>query len=172
MDNTFWINWGYITWVTKDSEMDLMPRSSQDTYNFTDFNSIPLLGQDKANCCVDAEYFSLRNSHGTKEAFPHPMEMNDTMRKQSGLYHQQTQTILRNVVTPTMCAFGFLGNLLNIIVLLRLRLLRPGGARDNGTHLGLIVLAVSDMLFCLSMFPRFLVSESSSIFDEKDFRWF
>ena len=152
--------------------MDLMPRSSQDEYNFTKSNSIPLLGQDNVNCCLDTEYLSLWDTHGTKQAFPHPMEMNSTMRKQSSLYHQQTQTILRNVVTPTMCAFGFLGNLLNIIVLSKLRLLRPGGARDNGTHLGLIVLAVSDMLFCLSMFPRFLVSESSSIFDEKDFKWF
>ena len=149
-----------------------MSRSSETTDNFTDFSSFPLLGQNKANCCVDTEYSSFWDTHGTKHVFPHPMEMNGTMRKQTNLYHQQTQTILRNVVTPTICAFGFLGNLLNIIVLSRLRLFRPGGARDNGTHLGLIVLAVSDMLFCLSMFPRFLVSESSSIFNDKDFRWF
>ena len=163
----------YIPWLTKDFEMDLMSRSSDPTNNFTDFGSFLLLGQNiKANCCVDREYPFYWDTHGTKQVFPHPMEINGTMRKQPNLYHQQTQTILRNVVTPTICAFGFLGNLLNIIVLSWLRLLRPGGARDNGTHLGLIVLAVSDMLFCLSMFPRFLVSESSSIFDEKDFRWF
>ena len=152
--------------------MDLMSRSSETTDNFTEFSSFPLLEQNKANCSVETEYPSFWDQDGTEQEFPHPMEMNGTMTKQTNLYHQQTQTILRNVVTPTICAFGFLGNLLNIIVLSRLRLFRPGGAQDNGTHLGLIVLAVSDMLFCLSMFPRFLVSESSSIFDDKDFRWF
>ena len=86
--------------------------------------------------------------------------------------NREVQTVLRNIVTPVICTLGFLGNIVNIIVLSKLQLLRTNGAKDNGTHLGLIVLAVSDTLFCLSMFPRFLVSESSSIFSHMDFRWF
>ena len=86
--------------------------------------------------------------------------------------HKEIQTVLRNIITPIICILGFLGNIVNIIVLSRLRLLRTNGAKDNGTHLGLIVLAVSDMLFCVSMFPRFLVSESFLIFSHMDFRWF
>ena len=86
--------------------------------------------------------------------------------------HYQVQKFLTNIITPIICAFGFLGNTVNIIVLSRFRKLRTDGVRDSGIHLGLIVLAVSDMLFCFAMCPRFLVSESSSVFKQKDFRWF
>ena len=83
-----------------------------------------------------------------------------------------TRRALRNVITPIICTFGFLGNVVNIIVLSRLRLLRREARRDGGIHFGLIALAFSDMLFCVSMFPRLMVSESSSIFSDKNFRWF
>ena len=96
--------------------------------------------------------------------------INSTVQRYSS--HHRVQRFLRNIITPIICVLGFLGNIINIIVLSRLRLLRNDGARDSGTHLGLTVLAVSDMLFCLSMFPRCLVPESSSLFEKKDFYLF
>ena len=96
--------------------------------------------------------------------------INRTVQQYSS--HHGVQRFLRNIITPIICVLGFLGNIINIIVLSRLRLLRNDGARDSGTHLGLTVLAVSDMLFCLSMFPRCLVPESSALFEKKDFYLF
>ena len=97
-------------------------------------------------------------------------DINRTVQQYSS--HHGVQRFLRNIITPIICLLGFLGNIINIVVLSRLRLLRNDGARDSGTHLGLTVLAVSDMLFCLSMFPRCLVPESSSLFEKKDFYLF
>ena len=102
--------------------------------------------------------------------FPDTMDLNRRLKTYS--YHEETRRALRNVITPIICTFGFLGNVVNIIVLSRLRLLRREARRDGGIHFGLIALAFSDMLFCVSMFPRLMVSESSSIFSDKNFRWF
>ena len=38
--------------------------------------------------------------------------------------NREVQTVLRNIITPIICILGFLGNVVNIIVLSRLRLLR------------------------------------------------
>ena len=94
-------------------------------------------------------------------------DINRTVQQYSS--HHRVQRFLRNIITPIICVLGFLGNIINIIVLSRLRLLRNDGARDSGTHLGLTILAVSDMMFCMSMFPRCLVPESLSLFEKKDF---
>ena len=107
----------------------------------------------------DVEYPFLQNIH-----------INETVEEFSSLH--EAQSIIRNYITPTICVLGFLGNIVNIIVLSRLPSLRTDGARDSGTNLGLLVLAVSDMLFCLSMFPRCFVPESSSLFERKGFKWF
>ena len=119
---------------------------------------------------VDTEYNNFPMQEMKEYYFLHNVNASSTTAKYSK--NREVQTVLRNIVTPVIYTLGFLGNIVNIIVLSRLQLLRTNGAKDNGTHLGLIVLAVSDTLFCLSMFPRFLVSESSSIFSHMDFRWF
>ena len=116
------------------------------------------------------EYSNQSDFEDTKYHFSETLDLDKRLKTYS--YHEETRRALRNVITPIICILGFLGNVVNIIVLSKLRLLRPEAARDGGIHLGLIALAFSDMLFCMSMIPRFLVSESSSIFNEKNFKWF
>ena len=116
------------------------------------------------------EYLNQSDFEGMEYSFSDTIDLNRRMKTYS--HHEKTRKALRNVITPVICILGFLGNVVNIIVLSRLRLLRPEAARDGGIHLGLITLAFSDMLFCISMFPRFLVSESASIFKDKNFKWF
>ena len=115
------------------------------------------------------EYPNQSDFEDTEYLFSDTMDLNKRLKTYS--YHEETRKALTNVITPIICILGFLGNVVNIIVLSRLRLLRSEAARDGGIHLGLIALAFSDMLFCMSMFPRFLVSESSSIFNKKNFKW-
>ena len=114
------------------------------------------------------EFPLLSELRNTEYPFIRAVDTNKKIKRYST--HHEIQKSLRNVVTPLISILGFLGNIVSIMVLTRLRLLRTYVDRDRGVQLGLIVLAVSDMLFCLSMFPRFLVSESSS--NEKNFRWF
>ena len=65
-------------------------------------------------------------------------------------------TILDQYVTPTLCTLGLLGNLINLAVLSRRRFRRCEGSREGeGTaHLGLLLLALSDLLFCIVLFPK------------------
>ena len=119
---------------------------------------------------VGKEYQLLKLSENMEYPFLENIHINRTVEEFSSLH--KAQSITRNYIIPTICVLGFLGNIVNIVVLTRLRLLRTDGARDSGTNLGLLVLAVSDMLFCLSMFPRCFVPDSSSLFERKNFEWF
>ena len=50
---------------------------------------------------------------------------------------------------PTVCAFGLVGNILNLIVLTREKIHCSLTKMEKSAHIGLIALAVSDFLFCL-----------------------
>ena len=139
--------------------------------NITDVFSETLIQRNNDINEVVSEYTFLPQLDGLEYPFMNSDEdINKTVKQYSS--HHRVQRFLRNIITPIICVLGFLGNIVNIIVLSKLQSQRRDETRDRGTHLGLIVLAVSDMLFCLSMFPRCLVPESSSLFDHKDFHWF
>ena len=65
-------------------------------------------------------------------------------------------TILDQYVTPALCTLGLLGNLINLAVLSRRRFRRCEGSREGEgtTHLGLLLLALTDLLFCIMLFPK------------------
>ena len=76
---------------------------------------------------------------------------------------------LYTVVTPIVCVLGVLGNLISFIVLVRMRaraMLRDRG-RESTALLGMMLLAISDMAFCLVLFPRALVNFQKSLYDQK-----
>ena len=83
-------------------------------------------------------------------------------------YHD-IQHIIRTQVTPIICALGCFGNLLNLAVLLAMKTGPPGRPKDAGVQLGLVILAVSDMMFCVTMIPRGFVSETQSMFTSYNF---
>ena len=59
------------------------------------------------------------------------------------------------VVMPVLCLFGIGGNILNIIVLTRRRMQASMDcSMEKAAYLGLIALAVSDMLYCISALPN------------------
>lgn len=72
-------------------------------------------------------------------------------------------------VTPAICAFGCIGNLLNLVVLNRRKFRRSDGGKETSAHLGLTYLAVSDMSFCIALFPRFLLNSHNSVFESRNF---
>lgn len=79
------------------------------------------------------------------------------------------QEVLERYITTTICVLGFFGNIVNLLVLTRARYQKSQGMKETGAHIGLVALAVSDMLFCLVMFPRGFMEEKVSLFSSKDF---
>ena len=61
--------------------------------------------------------------------------------------------ILDRIGLPVLCAFGILGNCLNVIILTRKQLQQSMDRMEKSVHLGLVALAVSDMLFCVVALP-------------------
>ncbi len=57
------------------------------------------------------------------------------------------------VVLPVLCTLGVFGNIINLCVLTRKRFYTPMGKLERTSNQGLIVLAFSDMMFCISVFP-------------------
>ena len=64
-------------------------------------------------------------------------------------YHELATYIIQKVVVPIVCVFGILGNILNLVVLTRKQLQSSMDDMEKSAHLGLVALAVSDLLFCL-----------------------
>ncbi|XP_021372380.1 thyrotropin-releasing hormone receptor-like [Mizuhopecten yessoensis] len=56
--------------------------------------------------------------------------------------------IFMEVGVPTVCAFGLVGNVLNLMVLTREKIHCTLTKMEKSAHIGLIALAVSDFMFC------------------------
>ena len=59
---------------------------------------------------------------------------------------------LAGVVNPTLCVFGLLGNIFNVVVLSRSRMQAAMNSTtvERSAYIGLIALAISDALYCIS----------------------
>ncbi|VDI78516.1 probable G-protein coupled receptor 139 [Mytilus edulis] len=62
---------------------------------------------------------------------------------------RQIHFYFMEVGVPVVCAFGLVGNLLNLLVLTKEKIHRSLTKMEKSAHLGLIGLAVSDFMFCL-----------------------
>lgn len=61
--------------------------------------------------------------------------------------------ILYGYGLPSICVFGFLGNMLNLIILAGKRIQRSLRKMEKSANIGLISLAVADLCFCILAFP-------------------
>ncbi len=64
-----------------------------------------------------------------------------------------------DIAIPSICAFGVIGNLLNLLVLTRRRLLHSMDRLEKSATYGLVALAFSDMMFCVAVFPHGFLSQ-------------
>ena len=66
---------------------------------------------------------------------------------------------------PVICLFGVVGNILNLLILTRKQLSCSMDRMEKSAHIGLVALAVSDMMFCVVLFPMpFLVVQNRMYF--------
>ena len=77
---------------------------------------------------------------------------------------------LLGVVQPCLCCFGILGNLLNIVVLSRKKFKTSlDCSMEIAAMCGLIALALSDILYCVSVLPKAFLKQSVVIFNSMNF---
>ncbi|ELU11791.1 hypothetical protein CAPTEDRAFT_190026 [Capitella teleta] len=80
------------------------------------------------------------------------------------------QQSLEQYVIPALCAFGIFGNLLSLVIISRTKFRKTDGSGESGAHLGLVFLAISDSLFCASLFPKAFISTTDSVFTHFGFK--
>lgn len=71
------------------------------------------------------------------------------------------------VVIPIISFLGIIGNVLNLLVLTRRRMLSSMDRLEKSATYGLVALAVSDMFFCLSVFPHTFINEESYVVEKQ-----
>ena len=70
-----------------------------------------------------------------------------------GIYWSVEQVINTKIILA-ICIFGIIGNILNLLILSRKSLTTHMERLEKSAHFGLIALALSDLLFCISALPH------------------
>lgn len=87
--------------------------------------------------------------------------------------YESIKFYLAHVVSPALCLIGITGNILNVLVLSRRRIRSSiDGSMEKPAYMGLIALAVSDLLFCLCTLPAGFIVEQQSLFHQKSFSFY
>ncbi len=74
------------------------------------------------------------------------------------------------IVMPILCLFGIGGNILNILVLTRRRMQASMDCTmEKAAYVGLIALALSDMLYCFTALPEAFKGEEVIAYERKSF---
>ena len=81
------------------------------------------------------------------------------MRPSSTDQYEQIQSILNDIVLPIITVCGILGNSLILVILTRYRMCKTVTSSEVVVHTGLLAMAISDLLFNISVLPRAFVPE-------------
>ena len=81
--------------------------------------------------------------------------------------HQHLQFYVYHVLVPLVCGIGILGNILNLVVLLQRQLHSTMDYMEKSAHMGIVALAVSDMLFCILALPMAFVNKDMTLVGAK-----
>lgn len=82
-------------------------------------------------------------------------------------------TLLNGFIIPGIAAFGFIGNLLNLVILSVRCSKREVDVLERGALTVLIALALSDMLFCIMTLPYFVFQEpNKAMFRYRGFEYY
>lgn len=98
-------------------------------------------------------------------------ELDKIQRNDDDKFYLQAEKLVDKLI-PTICLFGIVGNLLNIIVLTRKQLQSVMDDLEKSAHDGLLALSVSDLFYCLSSFPLYFQTDTNkyiNIFMENTF---
>ena len=80
------------------------------------------------------------------------------------------ETILYTKVILVICVVGILGNILCLVILTRKSLTGSMDRMEKSAHMGLVALAISDLLFCITALPHSLLDLQQFEHSSLDFR--
>ncbi len=69
------------------------------------------------------------------------------------------------IIIPIISFIGIVGNILNLLVLTRRRMLSSMDRLEKSATYGLVALALSDMLFCLMVFPHKFINQEGGLME-------
>lgn len=72
------------------------------------------------------------------------------------------------IIIPMVCAFGFIGNILNVVIFTKKKNQKSLDEMEHCTTICLVALAISDMMFCLTTFPNAFLPERK-YFNQSEF---
>lgn len=83
---------------------------------------------------------------------------------------ESVKYVLAGLVNPALCVFGIVGNVFNVLVLSRRRMkvAMDYTTMEQAAYIGLIALAVSDALYCVSGLADALNSRAQTAFKAED----
>ncbi|XP_076449139.1 FMRFamide receptor-like [Babylonia areolata] len=73
---------------------------------------------------------------------------------------EEVSHVIYGFLLPSVCAFGIVGNVLNLTILTRRKLQKSFRTLEQAANLCLISLAVSDLMFCVFAFPTMFLPEN------------
>nr|KAG5712211.1 hypothetical protein BaRGS_014561 [Batillaria attramentaria] len=73
---------------------------------------------------------------------------------------EEVSHVIYGFLLPIVCAFGIVGNLLNLTILTRRKLQKSFRTLEQAANLCLISLAVSDLMFCVFAFPTMFLPKN------------
>lgn len=117
-----------------------------------------IYSQHQVNYTYDMQDWNTNMSlHAFEEMYDYDVETVENLKR-------QTRHILLavSILMPAICIFGILGNVLNLVILTRRQLSITMDRLEKSSLLGLIALAVSDGLYCLSVLPSTLFRSTLS----------
>ena len=98
-------------------------------------------------------------------------ETTNTSSVDGSLARSLEQFIYTNIVS-SVCLFGLVANLLNLLILTRRSLTRSMDRMERSVHYGLISLAVSDLLICLAILPNSFIGTGNFAHERYGFELF
>jgi hypothetical protein len=113
----------------------------------------------------DVNNSSLRNYFCNFNSSHHGNNM--TQAQEAIQVLEDIKFVIRRYINPGVCVFGIFGNMFNLLVLTRRRLQSTMDcSMERAAHLGLITLAISDMLYCLVTLPSAFLARGRALFTE------
>nr|AKQ63055.1 orphan G-protein coupled receptor 51 [Platynereis dumerilii] len=79
--------------------------------------------------------------------------------------YENVYYVLYGYGLPTICVCGFLGNVMNLIILAGKQVHRSLRRAEHAANIGLIALAVADLIFCITAFPSTFLPKDGVFYD-------
>lgn len=96
----------------------------------------------------------------------------EMFRMKTGGRDADLHEIVKTKVLLAICALGLFGNLLNLVILTRRGLEKSMHQLDRCSHIGLVALSASDLLFCIVCIPEALYASETSLYTKQSLEFY